>query len=164
MKPLFIIVPILLIGGTLGAAFMGVVNIPGVTPKKAEAKKQEPAQENEPTEETQPTDETGQAATIEDPDLASQSEPSQPAQVQPQQPATDPAQGAKALAKIWDEIDTSKLLPITDTFKESDLAQVLFYMKKDKVADVLGAVDADRAAKLSRELQRLASVVVTETP
>lgn len=164
MKPLFIIVPILLIGGTLGAAFIGVVNIPGVTPKKAEAKKQEPAQENLPTEETEPTDQSGEGAAIEDPGLASQSGPAQPLQEQPQQQVTDPAQGAKALAKIWDEIETSKLLPITDTFKESDLAQVLFYMKKDKVANVLGAVDADRAAKLSRELQRLASVVVTEAP
>ena len=48
MKPLLIIVPILLIGGVIGAGAMGVIPIPGISPKKAEAKaKAEPKPKKE---------------------------------------------------------------------------------------------------------------------
>jgi hypothetical protein len=163
MKPLLIIVPILLIGGTLGAGFMGVVNIPGVTPKKGAAKDKpaseeaaqaEPEAETGQTETTESSDETALEAPVEEPSLP---EPRT-------EPQSDPALGAKALAKYWDEIDTNKLVPITDTYSERELAAVLVHMKKDKVAQLLATVGPDRAAKLSRELQRLASVVMPEAP
>jgi hypothetical protein len=158
MKALFIIVPILLVGGTFGAAKMGVVQIPGVSPKKVEAKKlaegeQAPEQEQEPEQEPEPE----QQADLTDPATMPSTDP-QPTEPQTD-PPTDPEAGAKALAKYWDAIPTNKLIPITDTYTERDLALVLQYMQKPKVAEIMGAIDADRAANLSRELQRLASIV-----
>jgi hypothetical protein len=162
MKALFIIVPILLIGGALGAASMGIINVPGVTPKKAEAKKT--AEEAEQPQD----DESTQTDTVEDQQVTSgaqtQEPASEPARSEPPKANTNPEQGAKALAKYWDEIDIAKLIPITETYKEQELAQVLFFMQKTKVAELLSAVSADRAARLSRELQRLASVVKEEAP
>jgi hypothetical protein len=156
MKPLFIVVPILLIGGTVGAAFMGVINVPGVTPaKKAEAKAKpnaEPEQtaEGSESEPSEPTDVDQAPIETDEPSLTED---------KPATPQSDPVQGAKALAKYWDAIETNRLLPITDTYSEPDLARILIHMQKSKVAEILGAVTPDRAAKLSRELQKLASVV-----
>jgi hypothetical protein len=158
MKALFIIVPILLVGGTFGAAKMGVVQIPGVSPKKVEAKKPaegEPKAEQEQeqlNDQTDPSDVTD-PADLTDPATMPVTDP------QPTEPPTDAEAGAKALAKYWDAIPTNKLIPITDTYTERDLALVLQYMQKPKVAEIMGAIDADRAANLSRELQRLASIV-----
>ena len=138
MKALFIIVPILLVGGAFGAAKMGVIQVPGISPKKVEAKKQgEPnAEQNQPvdaetmdqTDLTEPTDSAAQQPQI------------QPAIEQTETP-TDPEAGAKALAKYWDAIPTNKLVPITDTYSEKDLALVLQFMQKPKVAEIMGAIE-----------------------
>ncbi len=170
MKALFIVVPILLIGGAVGAGFMGVINIPGITPKKPPVTKKDAA-EKQPTDEGSATTDTieGQQVTV---DPGAQSTPTDPPDnVRPTEPdpkkadpSTDPEQGAKALAKYWDEIEIAKLIPITETYKEPELAQVLFYMQKAKVAELLSTVNSARAASLSRELQRLASVVKQEAP
>jgi hypothetical protein len=37
-KLMLILIPLLIIGGVVGAAFMGLINIPGITPKKADWK------------------------------------------------------------------------------------------------------------------------------
>lgn len=156
MKALFIIVPILLVGGAFGAAKMGVVQIPGISPKKVVAKKQEPEKEQELAQEQgqQPEQPQGQEQ-VQEQDLAPTTQPIT-------ETPTDPEAGAKALAKYWDAIPTNKLIPITDTYTEKDLALVLQFMQKPKVAEIMGAIDADRAANLSRELQRLASIIKVE--
>ena len=158
MKPLLIILPILLIGGTIGAAYMGVINVPGVTPTKAKAANPEEAQPGE----EEATQEQSTSETTEDFQAASPSSPnSQTAELPNSQTSMpDAAQGAKALAKYWDEISIQKLIPITDAYGEKDLAQVLFFMQRTKVAELLSSVTAERAAKLSRELQHLASASV----
>jgi hypothetical protein len=158
MKPLLIILPILLIGGTIGAAYMGVIQVPGVTPKKAEAAKTEEAQ---PTEE-EATQEESASQTTEDFQSSAPSSPDQSElpNSRTSEQAPNAAQGAKALAKYWDEISIQKLIPITDAYGERDLAQVLFFMQRTKVAELLSSVTAERAAKLSRELQHLASARV----
>ncbi len=161
MKALFIVVPILLIGGALGAAFMGVINVPGITPKKTAAAKSAPEEQPATDDESTATDEVEDQQVSAD--TGTQSPPAEPLRSAAQpKPNTDPEQGAKALAKYWDEIDIAKLIPITETYKESELAQVLYFMQKSKVAELLSSVSSDRAARLSRELQRLASVVKEE--
>lgn len=168
MKPLFIIVPILLVGGIIGAGFVGVVPIPGITPKKADAKagamygeaEDSAIQEDQNVKTEEPISEVpvneqgtvGGEETSEPPAVTVTSE-------QASEPARDPIKGAKALAKYWDEIEVTKLIAITETYSESELAQVLYFMQKKKVAELLTRVSAERASKLSRELQKLASVV-----
>jgi len=155
MKPLLIILPILLIGGTVGAAYMGVINVPGVTPTKTDATITEEAQPTE--EEAAPEQSTSE--TTEDFQSTASTNPNQPEQIRTNPNNAEPniAQGAKALAKYWDEISVQRLIPITDAYGDKDLAHVLFFMQRTKVAELLSSVSADRAAKLSRELQQLAS-------
>jgi hypothetical protein len=164
MKPLLIIVPILLIGGVIGAGAMGVIPIPGISPKKAEAKANAMYGEEDETaavEEEVVTEETqsSQESESQPPMETESTEVAPPQPTEPTEPTLDPVQGAKALAKYWDEIETTKLIAITDTYKESDLAPILYFMNKKKVAELLSRIPASRAANLSRELQRLASVV-----
>ncbi len=161
MKALFIVVPILLIGGALGAGFMGVINIPGVTPRKAPIVKKETTEQPTADDESTATDAVEDQQVTADPPTTGQSGSATP---RTDDPNMDAEQGAKALAKYWDEIDVAKLIPITETYREHELAQVLFFMQKAKVAELLSTVDAERAARLSRELQGLASVVKPEAP
>ena len=159
MKALIIAGPILLVGGVLGAGFMGVINIPGLTPKKASAKAAamygegkdlvapiEDAVEEKPVAEAAPADKP--AVKI----------------VADQGPKTDPEKGARELAKYWGAIETKSLLGIIESFDDKELALVLSFMAKDKVAEILSKVEPLRAATLSKELRRLASVVKEETP
>ena len=154
MKALFIIVPILLVGGVLGAGYMGYIEIPGVTPKTAQGKAEEmygegadelygePVDDLEPLpfEDEEPIDEV--TVTVE-----------------PKRPEIDPDLGARQLAKIWNEIKTSDLAKIAVGFSDKELGLIMFYMQKSKVAEVLAKVSPARAAKLSKEIQRLASIV-----
>lgn len=154
MKALLIIVPILLVGGVLGAGKMGYINIPGVTPKSVQGRADEMYGEGadelygEPIEEIEPL-------SIEE-ELP---EEEAVAAAEPEKPKIDPDLGARQLAKIWNEIKTGDLVKITDGFDDDELGLVMFYMQKSKVAEVLADVTPARAAKLSREIQRLASIV-----
>lgn len=121
MKALFIITPILLVGGIIGAGFMGIVPIPGITPKKAEAKAnalytegaEQPATEQEPSVEEEKIEppagatKTGIDTPIQDPSMQPKTEsPTVTVTTQhASEPARDPVKGAKALAKYWDEIE-----------------------------------------------------------
>ena len=164
MKPLLIITPILLIGGILGAGFMGIVPIPGISPKKAVAKSSEMYGEGKEETTTLTQDEPVEDQEyVEPPPTAPEPTVTQvQTTTQTITPARDPEKGARALAKYWDEIEINKLIPITETYKDPELAQVLYFMQKAKVAELLSRVRADRAASLSRELQRLASIVKPE--
>ncbi len=152
MKPLLIVAPILLVGGVLGAGFMGIINIPGLTPKKAvakadamygEGKELEPIVEAALIEEVlAPIEELVVAKAVEDKSVKSDTE-----------------KGARELAKYWGAIETKSLLPIVESFDEKELALVLSFMSKDKVAEILSKVEPLRAAGLSKELRRLASIV-----
>jgi hypothetical protein len=170
MKPLFIILPILLVGGFVGAAAMGVVHVPGISPKKAQGKANavysaDAGGEVAATDTTDTTDQTDTAEATEPTTGPAAEEAQTPPDVnvtatqQTTTPTENVEQGAKALAKYWDEIETPKLIPITETYKDAELAQILYFMDKKKVAELLSRVSAERAASLSHELQRLASVV-----
>lgn len=147
MKALMIVVPILVVGGVLGAGFMGVLNIPGLTPKKAQAKAQ--AQYGEPTDPaTAVSEETEQAE-----------EPTAGSTVVASDVETDAQQGTTAIAKIWAELPPKKVIEISGEYKDDELATILLAMPRENVATILGQLPADKAAKLSKEMQRIASIV-----
>lgn len=74
----------------------------------------------------------------------------------------DPEEGAMKLAKLWNELEAPKLLAIARDWKDPELARVATKMEPEKVAEVLAAMPPKRASSLSREMQRLASVVPIE--
>ena len=71
----------------------------------------------------------------------------------------DPEEGAGKLAKLWNEVETPQLLAIAKDWREPDLARVAIKMDAGKVAEMLSAMPPKRASALSREMQRLASIV-----
>lgn len=142
-KALLIAIPlVLVIGGVVGSALMGFVNIPGLTPKKKPAVA---PMYGEPKEEPQPV-------------AASEPPPKAPAPPKkPPEEPSDPARGAKKVARIWNEVPTEKLAPIASKWRDDDLARVLANMDGDKTAALLAAIDPARAAKLSQAIQSAAS-------
>ncbi len=77
----------------------------------------------------------------------------------PKGPTLAPEKGEETVAELWNGIEVTKLLEITKGYKDSELAKILLKMDADKVSEFLAALEGGRAAKLSRELQKQASVV-----
>ena len=153
MKKVVVIVAplILVVGGVVAAGIMGVINIPGLSPKKV-------LKQN--------------AMYGETPDLAinrdSKSEPAPKLQaekpaVKPAEekvePKLDPTQGAKKLAKLWNELESKKLADIAKKWKDRELALVIASMEPEKASALLSQFDAARAATISAAIQHEASIV-----
>lgn len=148
-KVVMFLVPVLVIGGILGAGMAGVVDIPGVTPKKSKPK----AAGTEPApDEATSVEETGQTPQEPEPEP----EPAAPEQVATA-PATDPVLGEKKIAALWTEIETAQLIKIIADWKDPELATILRRMDPSKTAELLSAIDQKRASALSREIQKQSS-------
>ena len=95
-KVVFIVLPILLLGGGfVGLAIMGVVNVPGLTPPKK----------------AKPAPEYGEAK---DKDLVAEAKtkipnPKTPILKPKETPETDPEKGTKKLAQLWNNLPAAKL-------------------------------------------------------
>lgn len=146
-KIILIVLPLLLIsGGVVACAMLGVINIPGLSPKKKAktlvaaaglyTEKKEPRKINKP--------------------------PKPVATVKPKDPEPDLDLGAKKLAKYWNELPAKTLKEIAAKWKDEDLVRVLVKMDVGKATEVLGSLDAARASKLSELIQSQASLVVSQ--
>lgn len=147
-KLIFILVPVIVIGGVVGAALMGVINIPGLTPKKkpgaglyGEAADMYAEQKDPPK-----------------PKPRSTPPPAPPVAAEPRS-TTDPERGAKRLARLWNDLPTERLVPMVSSWRDPELALVLKSMDSEAASRLLAALEPARASRLSREIQRLASVV-----
>lgn len=69
----------------------------------------------------------------------------------------DPTAGDAALAKLWSDLDPTKLAAITKDWKAQELARIVMKMRADKQSDLLAELPSDRASSLSREIHRLSS-------
>ena len=148
-KVIFIVLPILLLGGGfVGLAITGIIKVPGLTPKKAKAGSL--YGENAAKVYTEPKTEV----VVTKPD---ETKPKVAPVVEVVK--TDPEKGAKKIAQLWNNIPTVKLAELSKLYKDNELADVLVQMDPEKVAELLALLDAKRSAKLSKELQRVASVV-----
>ncbi len=150
-KLILILVPLVAVIGVTIAGVMGIIPIPGLSPSKKK-----------------PPTLYGESASKEDPKTASTKTepaptatariPSPPKVVKAETPPTpDLQKGAKKIARLWNLIDSSKLLPVTEKWKDVDLARVLAFMESDKAAMLLSLMAPDRASKLSLEIQKEAS-------
>ena len=160
-KILLIVVPLIVLGGGFVAlAVTGVVNVPGLSPKKS--KKATMYGEDA-------TKMYGEAVPAAEKEPADQEPPAAPAAADDPGPGpvveaveTDPDKGAKKLAQLWNNLPTDKLAAVTKSFQDRELAVVLNKMDPEKVAELLAALDPKRSAQLSKELQKVASIVPKE--
>ena len=141
-KTLVILVPIVLAGVGFGLGKAGIIHIPGLSPEKKAAKAA-----------------AAYLETKDSPPIAKKQDRKESAPPVPKTVAVtiDPVLGRKKLAKLWNGIDTSKLLGITEKWKDDELAQVLAVMSPDKVAAFLSEQKSERASSLSRQIQAIGS-------
>lgn len=155
-KTLLIAIPLALVvigGGVYGAATMGLLKIPGITPKSKMGKI------------AKLYGEAGGKMYGEDKDKFAASIPKRkprPETPKPTPKATytvDAAKGAAAVAEVWNGIDTPQLVAIVKDWKDEELALVLANMDSGKASELLAAMESKRASKVSQELQALNSRV-----
>ena len=157
MKALTIVIPILVAGAALGAGFMGYLPFVG---QDDDAETIESQAVPEPVERGD-ANETELAAPI----------PVNPTPEPPQDQddeddvmldEIDPDQGARSLAKIWNEIESRELAGIIVVWQDEDLALILSHMENRTVAEVLSLLVPERAVQLSEQIKALASVVAED--
>lgn len=149
-------------GGFAGAAFMGL--IPGVklgskpAAKKAAKPETKEAEKNKEAAAGSVAAATSQTAARARP--VREAAPEVPAKKKAPQVVIDPDKGAKALARIWEKMEPEKLAEIAGSYKDLELARVMRGMEAKKAAALLSLLPAERAGKLSQEMEKLASRVV----
>lgn len=142
-------------GGFFGAAFMGVLKIPGITPKSKLAKKapvQTPEAKAAAEKAAADKKKAEEAAKV-----AAAAPPVEEEVVEPSAPEPDLKKGAEALAEIWNGLPEAKILEICKTWPVEDVARVLPLLDTKKAAGVLGLMEAKRASEVSEEIQRQAA-------
>lgn len=145
-------------GGFAAAAFMGL--IPGLKlGGKPVAKKAGSSEADKPKEAA-----PAKADPVKTPPAKPNREVRDPEPETPKkkEPAVtiDPEKGAKAIARIWEKMEPEKLAEIVATYKDIELARVLRGMETKKSAALLSLLPAERAGKLSQEMEKLASRTV----
>jgi hypothetical protein len=161
MKGMAIIVPVVLIVAVVGLGLSGVVNIPGLTPKK---KAKVAAQMY--------TEKDDKAVSAKKPAKkpVAKTQPTPKPKVKVTRMERNAKKGAEALATVWNEMKIPELAQITASWKDDDLAAVLSYMDTGKVAKFLEQIakgdppnkvdpNPKRASELSKRLQELGSIV-----
>jgi hypothetical protein len=124
-------------GGVAGAAMMGLIQIPGLSP----AKKKAVAAALYAEEETKaPAPKVQETPTAEEPLLG------------------DIVKGRKELAKLWNEMEAVVLVKIVEKWDDGELAHQLRYLDVDKTAEILALLKPDRASEISKRLQQLGAV------
>lgn len=153
---LILLILILLLGGAFALVWFKVIKIPGFDPAKLMGK----GIAAYGTDASKMPDPKADAAKKPEPKKA----PPKPRPVPKPtptiiQPKVDPVKGAEKLAGVWSALETEQLLPIAEEYKDAELVPVLVQMDEEKVSALLAAMKPDRAARLSRLVQRAASIV-----
>ncbi len=160
-KLMMIIIPLVLaLGGAFGAAKMGMIQIPGITPKKKGATAMYGSDKDAAAMYGNDKDKAPVVKAEEPPKVANK-----PPVEEKKEPEfeLDPVQGRKKLAKLWNAMDVDKLTAIATDWKDEDLAPQFLVMDPEKVALLLGKLDAKRASKISKLMQEEASKVIPQT-
>jgi hypothetical protein len=150
------LIPVLLLGGATAGHFLGWFTIPFLPkpPAKAAAAQAEDKKE----EEAKPPEEA--------PKPAAEAPRPAPAAARPPQPARqntiDREKGAEAIAEVWGGLKGAQLAEISANYAPGDLARIISKMDARKAAELLAALDPERAGAVSREIERQASIVPPE--
>lgn len=147
-------IPILLGVGLFGAIKAGVIKSPLVSntpPAQAETEKPETEPITTEEETTIPTE----------PEFEPETEEEEPAEPAPKF-VEDPEIGAAEIALIWAGIEPSTIAEMSSAYKDAELARIVSKMNAKKAGAVLSALKPERAAKVSREIEKQASLVPIE--
>ena len=149
-KLLMILVPVVLLGGGgYFAATKGMINIPGVTPKKTAQ-----AMYGEGKDAARAASDSAPAGSEPEPEASvSTSEPVPVA-------ADDPKLGQAKMAALWNEMDVASIENTIADWTDEELAPILNAMDTEKVAALLQKIagsNAKRASRLIKALQAEAS-------
>jgi len=152
MKVVVILVALLaVVGGVLFAGWKGLIRIPGISPAKKTIAAQALYGE-QPGEKTGQETKKAEAKKQPAPKAAGQKPKKQ------EMPKPDLAKGRKKLAKLWEQLDAKRLAELIADWRDDEAASVLALMDNAKVAGLLGQLEPKRASKLSREIQKAASL------
>ena len=137
-------------GGVVGTAFVGILKIPGITPKKLLAKNKKLYGEDKDSKKTA-------VAKI----SPSKPQVSKAKPMRKPKPTTrlDQVAGAQRVADVWSEMEPNKLAAVAKTWKDSDLARVIAQMDEAKAAELLSLLDPQKASNISAEIARQQSVI-----
>lgn len=136
-------------GGIVGLGYAGVIHIPGITPTKQAKPK---PNEDTPLEQQASNDTNLQAVAPEE--SAPRQEPA-PQVEPPPAVVTQRADGTVRLAALWSSMETEALVKLLEQWNDGDALQVLAKMDNKKLADVLGALPPDKAARISMGIKSL---------
>ncbi len=143
-------------GGFVGAAYMGVVKVPGITPKnkliaanklygEKGAGAAKPGAKPEPKK------------------VAKLTPPPKPKPVAPKPTHTiEPEMGAQRVADVWSGMESDALVAIVADWRDNDLARVLALMDDQKTGELLAKLEPKRASRLTKALQAESSRVPVE--
>jgi len=131
-KMLVFVVPVIIAGAIAGLGLAGIINIPGLTPKKKVTANLD-TKVDKPKVKAKPRVEPEKAKI-----------------------AGDPVKGYKTVAGLWNEMPTPKLVDITAKWREEDLSPILLRMEPEKVVEYLGLLKPEKAASLTKKIQQLA--------
>ncbi|MCX7800436.1 MAG: hypothetical protein N2109_08860 [Fimbriimonadales bacterium] len=151
MKLVLVLLALLALGGgVFFAAKRGLVRIPGITPAQRAANAQALYGESKDAK-------PSQAKAKEQPKA-----PKSPSEAPKRKPSAIPkpdlAKGRKRLAKLWEQLESPQLAAILADWRDDEAAAVLALMDPAKVAALLEQLEPKRASKLSREIQKAASM------
>jgi hypothetical protein len=159
-KILILIIPVVLLATGVALALMGIIKIPGLTPKGKDKAASLYAESKDP----KVADLKAPAGSTQTPPTKTNPPKKPPAQKPPVVSATtQPEAGQKKLAKLWNELEAKSLREVTKDWKDQDLAPVLLKMDSGKVAEYLALIDPKKASSLSKELQKQASLIPAQT-
>ena len=155
-KVILIVVPLLLLigGGVFGAAKMGFLKIPGITPVKKKGANLYGAQKlygeaNDPKVAVKPKEAPKPKPK---PKSKPKSEP-KPEFIR------DENVGAEAIAELWNEMPADKLVAMVKDWENDNLARVFRFMDAGQSTKILASLDPKRASSIVKIMQAQASQV-----
>lgn len=154
-----------LIGGGVyvGLVQAGKVKNPAVKSMIANLTKPKPKTPAEQLAQQKPAEAVSEPAAPEEPKVEEEQAPPKKKPKPVPQPTIDPEVGAKKIALVWDTMEPDAVVKVAKTYKDAEFARVLSQMETEKVGAILAALDPKRAAKVSRQIEQMGSVIPPQT-
>ncbi|MCH8273675.1 MAG: hypothetical protein IH851_02690 [Armatimonadetes bacterium] len=148
---------IIVLGGTfVGLGYSGIVNIPGISPEKKVKQSVEDAEETAEDQDSEKEDKTEKPSEdSETPAVAEKAAPETPPPAPPEATPPPRRDGTERLAQLWSTMDSEDVVKILDNWQDGDVLLVLVKMEDKKLAAILSALPADRAARFSKGIKAL---------
>ena len=144
-----------LIGGAFAAAYLGFVDVPGISPLKF-GKPVKPSSDPKGGLVFALIDPVRQISVIVD--AAAKVAAKKPPPRQPDMaPKVNPTMGDLKLAAFWNGLSVDQLEKVTEKWQPAALAKVMLKMDEDQATKLLDKLPPARADQISRAIQGLAS-------